>query len=312
MNNPDQSESAVVIRDISTMDELKSVEALQKEVWGGGDLDVVPLTQLVAIRETGGVLVGAFDGDKMAGFVFGFVGYEEQRRSIPLKPSIEIAPGPFSLNNRTDVQPVIHSHMLAVKREYRNLDLGYRLKLAQRDRALAAGFSVMTWTFDPLQCINAHLNFQKLGVVSDAYKIDFYGAETSSFLHQDGTDRLWVTWLLSSPRVKAKLDEGKIERRDPADRASLISVGEGNTPVKSAFPSDRPPSLAIEIPGNITEIREREPELSSAWREATREAFTKALALGYIVSDFHRLNRGEGWLGFYVLTPSELFVAKVS
>jgi len=63
----------------------------------------------------------------------------------------------------------------------------------------------MTWTFDPLQSLNAHLDFAKLGVVADAYKINFYGESTSSFLHKigTGTDRLWVTWLLDSERVSA-------------------------------------------------------------------------------------------------------------
>ena len=75
--------------------------------------------------------------------------------------------------------------MLAVREPYRNLDLGHKLKLAQRERALAMRVPEMTWTFDPLQSRNAHLNFGKLGVVSDIYKIDFYGPVTSSVLHQN-------------------------------------------------------------------------------------------------------------------------------
>jgi len=81
--------------------------------------------------------------------------------------------------------------MLAVLDAYRHLDLGSRLKQAQRERALALGVQEITWTYDPLQSRNAHFNFSKLGVVSDTYKVDFYGPETSSLLHQNGTDRLW-------------------------------------------------------------------------------------------------------------------------
>ena len=69
-----------------------------------------------------------------------------------------------------------------------------QLKQAQRERALTLGIQRITWTFDPLQSKNAHLNFAKLGTVSDRYKPDFYGPETSSLLHRNGTDRLWVTW----------------------------------------------------------------------------------------------------------------------
>ena len=102
--------------------------------------------------------------------------------------------------------------MLAVRPEYRNSNLGYRLKLAQRERALASGLTRMTWTFDPLQSLNAHFNFAKLGVVSDRYEVNFYGEETSSFLHRTGTDRLWVSWPLDSFRVTRRV-EGMAETR---------------------------------------------------------------------------------------------------
>ena len=70
---------------------------------------------------------------------------------------------------------------------------------------MAMGVREMTWTFDPLQSRNAHFNFSKLGVVSDTYKVDFYGPETSSMLHRNGTDRLWVRWMLNSRRVRDRL-----------------------------------------------------------------------------------------------------------
>ena len=78
----------------------------------------------------------------------------------------------------------------------RQHDLGLKLSNAQRERALGLGIREMTWTYDPLQSRNAHFNFAKLGIVSDTYKVDFYGPETSSLLHRNGTDRLWVTWPL--------------------------------------------------------------------------------------------------------------------
>src|SRR5262249_38255145 len=113
-------ETSITIRDIDELSEVHAVEELQKEVWGIPDIEVVPLTQLVAAKTSGGVLLGAFDSDELAGFVYGFVGFER-----------EIT--------------VHHSHMLAVKPAYRSHDLGFRLKLAQRERVLSQGISVMTW-----------------------------------------------------------------------------------------------------------------------------------------------------------------------
>src|SRR5436189_6038527 len=100
---------------------------------------------------------------------------------------------------------MLHSHMLAVREPYRDLDVGHTLKLAQRDRALAMRIQEITWSFDPLQSKNAHLNFGKLGVISSSDKIDFYGPETSSVLHRNSTDGLWVTWRLKTRRVGDRL-----------------------------------------------------------------------------------------------------------
>src|SRR5437870_13253282 len=190
---------------------MPEVETLQKDVWGSNDLDVVPLTMLVASRAVGAVLVGAYDESKLVGFVYGFPAYENG-------------------------QVTHHSHMLAVRPAYRNSNLGYQLKLAQRERVLAQGINRITWTFDPLQSLNAYFNFKKLGVVADAYKINFYGEATSSFLHQIGTDRLWVTWQLYSQRVNERLKTEKKESRFASEGIpSLVQVGNSDKPVRNDF-----------------------------------------------------------------------------
>jgi len=142
----------IVVRDIDGQVEMRAVEELQKEVWGLPDLDVVPLTQLVAAKASGGVVIGAFDRDVLVGFAYGFAGYEEGRVTH-------------------------HSHMLAVRPGYRSFKIGYLLKLAQREKVIKQGIERMTWTFDPLQSVNAYFNFNKLGVVSDRYFVNFYGEE---------------------------------------------------------------------------------------------------------------------------------------
>lgn len=263
----------IVIRQIESFSELRAVEELQKEVWGIPDLDVVPLTHLVAVKAAGGVLLGAFDGATLAGFVYGFVAEEDGEMSH-------------------------HSHMLAVKPAYRNLNLGYRLKLAQREEALAQGINLITWTFDPLQNLNAHFNFAKLGVIADRYLINFYGEDAASFLHRSGTDRLWVKWVLTSERVVARVGQStpafEVPRIDP-----LIQVGPDDNPIQNEFSSEK---LLIEIPGNINNLQQRDPELAFEWRLATRKAFSAAIAGGYVVVDFRRQKRAEGNIGVYLLS----------
>lgn len=244
--------SDISIRQIETFAELRAVEQIEKEVWGVPDLDVVPVTHLVATRAAGGVLLGAFDGDMLAGFVYGFVALEEG----------EIAH---------------HSHMLGVKPAYRNFNLGYKLKLAQREAVLAQGIKIITWTFDPLQSLNAHFNFTKLGVISNRYLIDFYGKDAASFLHQTGTDRLWVKWLLASDRVTERINGRTPRLEDPADK------------------------LLIEIPGDINSVQQKHPASAREWRKQTQRAFIEAINKGYTVVDFYRETRGQEKLGIYIL-----------
>lgn len=220
----------IVIRDIESLGEMREVEQLQREIWGVEDLEVYPALALKPQKEVGAILIGAFAEGRLVGFVFGFPGI---------------------LNGET----IIHSDMLGISPAYRSHNLGYLLKRAQRDAALALGVKRITWTFDPLQSRNAHLNFNKLGVIADRYYVDYYGV-TSSFLHRYGTDRLWVTWLLESERVKSRM--------------------EGNAAPENSI---RTEDIVIEIPREITSNHEH-------WRLTTRDAFTSALEAGYIVEDF--------------------------
>ncbi len=261
---------------------MRDVEFLQKEVWECDDRDIVPLTILVATRDIGAILVGAFDGPTLVGFAYSFVGREGQRL-------------------------VHHSHMLAVRPTYRNLNLGYKLKLAQRDRALAQGINRMTWTFDPLQSLNAHFNFAKLGVMSDTYKVNFYGEATSSFLLQigNGTDRLLVTWLLDSSHVDERLNTKGQNKTSSLERDSVarfVEVGPSNVPqaVQSSQVTGQK-YASIEIPADINALQRASAELGVRWREATRRAFSEALSSGYQVEDFYGSSRNGQPVGVYLL-----------
>jgi predicted GNAT superfamily acetyltransferase len=192
--------------------------------------------------------------------------------------------------------------MLAVKSGYRNYHLGQKLKLAQRERVLAQGINIMTWTFDPLQSPNAHFNFNKLGVISDRYFINFYGEDAASFLHRNGTDRLWVTWRLSSRRVSERI--GGINTPPEIESAvPLVQVEKDNSPRQNDLTDGLSgEDVLIEIPADINELERQNSELASAWRVATRAAFTKALSAGYLVENFYRRSRGGGQISTYYLS----------
>ena len=286
----------ISIRDLKSIEDLTHLKAVEKEVWGMGDDDSLPLTLAIALKAAGNIFVGAFDTtldttkknrDKLVGFAFGFLGREHG-------------------------QTTIHSHMLAVLDAYRHLDLGSRLKQAQRERAMAMGVREMTWTYDPLQSRNAHFNFSKLGVVSETYKTDFYGPETSSMLHRNGTDRLWVRWMLDSRRVRDRLAGKSLNARvETLDAMKLLA------PLLRFDPSGKPARadlaeslsrqrVSIEIPGDILQVERTDMGLAREWRDATRWAFREALKAGFFVAEFCRSIRGQQGPGAYLLQRGSL------
>lgn len=292
---PETAHKSIVIRDLSGFEDLAKVEKLEQQIWRLADLDVLPLAMTIATKEAGSIWVGAFDGKELVGFAFGFLAVEGG-------------------------QLTVHSHMLGVHEKYRNSDLGHKLKLAQRDRAMSARIrgprndalkiGIMSWTFDPLQSRNAHLNFAKLGVVSDSYKVDFYGPETSSILHRNGTDRLWVKWPMTSRRVENRL-QGKQNRAEMLDALSILAPlvqfkGDGK-PVSTDLPAAlQRQRIAIEIPSDILAIEMKDTELAREWRLTTRWAFTEALKAGFFVAEFCRTVRGQQGPGAYLLEKGKI------
>jgi predicted GNAT superfamily acetyltransferase len=190
MNAPPNN--MIDIRSLSTLEQFERCVALQIEVWGYNDGDVIPRRMFVVAQRIGGQALGAFDGDTMIGFAMSLPGYRDGRSYL-------------------------HSHMLAVLPEYRNAGVGRRLKLAQRDEASARGIDLMEWTFDPLEIRNAHLNIARLGVIVRRYQPDFYGPSTSPLQGGLPTDRLYAEWWLRSPRVASVLS-GEVQHPQIVER----------------------------------------------------------------------------------------------
>jgi predicted GNAT superfamily acetyltransferase len=172
---------SVSIAHCTRLDEFQRCVELQGAVWGYESGDIVPRRLFLLASKIGGQVIGAFNP---AGLMIGFA---------------------MALPGVRDGTPYLHSHMLAVLPEYRNAGLGRRLKLAQRDDALARGFDLMEWTFDPLEIKNAYLNISRLGALSRRYAADFYGPSSSALQAGLPTDRLYAEWWLRSPRVETAL-----------------------------------------------------------------------------------------------------------
>jgi predicted GNAT superfamily acetyltransferase len=271
----------VIIRDLTTIQECRAVAALEREIWGYTDAeDVVPPPVLIVSIKRGGILLGAFDD---AGVMQGFV---------------------YSIPSIKDGRPAQWSHMLGVLPGAREAGLGLRLKLAQRDRALAMDIDLIEWTYDPLQALNAHLNFTRLGVVVEEYEENIYG-ESSSPLHRGSpTDRFVAEWKLTAPHVERRIAAGTLGVMRDASVTSAPLVNPSRTAGAWLAPGQADLTLdarrlLIEIPVGYAEMQQENPSLALDWRMASRAMFQHYLSRGYRVVDFF-LSRDSG-RGHYLL-----------
>ena len=235
----------VIVRKCTGIDEFKACVALQKEVWKFDDADLVPLRMFVVADKIGGQIIGAFDGGALVGYAF----------SVP---------------GTRNGHAYLHSHMLAVREQYRNAGLGFRLKMAQREDALRAGIDLIEWTFDPLEIKNAYLNLVKLGAIARRYSVNHYGF-SSSILHRGlPTDRLVAEWWVRSRRVNELHEAG---------RRAEFQV-----------------QARIAVPGEIYAWRNSEQHLeqAAAVQARNREEFRKAFAQGLSVLGYERDHSGSG------------------
>jgi predicted GNAT superfamily acetyltransferase len=175
---------ALEMRKCTTLEEFGQCVALQKEVWGFSDAELVPLRIFSLAPKIGGQLIGAWDGDTLVGFAMAIPG------------------------NRNG-HPYLHSHMVAVKEGYRNTGLGRKIKLFQRDDAIARGYELMEWTFDPLEIKNSYFNLERLGAIARRYHVNQYGITNSPLQGFLPTDRLVAEWWMTSRRVQTLVASGQ-------------------------------------------------------------------------------------------------------
>jgi predicted GNAT superfamily acetyltransferase len=235
----------VIVRKCEALAEMQACFALQKEVWKFSDADLIPVRMFVVASKIGGQVIGAFDSGDVVGFALAIPGMRNGHCYL-------------------------HSHMLAVRQQYRNGGLGRRMKLYQREDALARGFELMEWTFDPLEIKNAYLNIEKLGAIARRYNVNQYGITSSPLQGSLPTDRLVAEWWMKSKRVEAVLAE--------APRAKFEC------------------RARIDVPAEIYEWKAAAATRSQALavQDRNREGFNRAFAEGLSVLGYERDERGNG------------------
>ncbi len=295
------------IRILVSPEEMTDVEKLQHDVWGEGE--IVPAHMLLATIRNGGLLLGAYNDDTMMGFVYGFLGYYKSEGKTLFKHA---------------------SHMLAIHPDYRGQNLGYTLKRAQWQLVRTQGLDLITWTYDPLLSINAHLNITQLGGICSTYIEDYYGPMKDKLNAGTASDRFMVELWVHSNRTKNRMSRSKRPNLDlghyfsaGAEIINPTKIGADGWPrppqipwimesIQSEDPQTSPvelprpkaaPVYLLEIPADFYGLKNAHPELAHTWRMHTRALFQNLFGRGYLITDFvHLRASGNQARSFYVLS----------
>jgi len=248
------------IRLLETPADFEACELIQKAVWNTRSVssEVIRVTQ-----KYGGAALAAFIGGRMVGFIYALLAQRHDR--------------------------LIHwSHMMAVLPKFRNLGIGFRMKMAHRELALRQGLHSICWTYDPLQSPNATLNISRLGARVEEYVPDYYGHFPSSIEKSLPSDRFVVDWRIASAAVRRKSEK----RQDPPPHASLPQINKTKMNARGFLENQkinfslREPGLLVEIPSNTDAMREQAIRPALRWRLESRAIFQQYLSAGYRVADF--------------------------
>lgn len=249
----------MTFRELTSPDEMRLCVRLQVATWGPDD--ATPANQLLISVKTGGHVLGAFLGEELVAFAYGF---------------------PAVLPGRA---PWLASHMLATRRDLQGQGLGRRLKWLQREWALTHGFDRITWTFDPLEARNAHLNLNVLGATAPEFLPNCYGTMHDKLNFGLPSDRLMAQWDLRSPRVLRALA--------------------GRPPARLQIPSRR-----IAIPPDFQAVKRQDLGKALAIRLEVRARLGSLINEGYEVLAYDRnsseLVLTERGLGSVRSSPSGL------
>jgi predicted GNAT superfamily acetyltransferase len=233
----------IEIRECTTLEALAECVQLQREVFALPEVELSPVRHFVVTKNAGGFTLGAYSGERLAGYVLSVPAFMQGEKAF-------------------------YSHMTGVRDEYQGQGVGARLKWAQRERALSAGFKYIKWTFEPVKAKNAYFNLEKLGAVVSEYQRNFYGIDYSTAGTPErqiglASDRLFAKWELESEKVK-KLAEGL------------------------PFQETRSPAAEIEIPNDWNALVTADADAAHAEQLRIREEFEEAFAAGMVGRGFRR------------------------
>ena len=272
---------SVVVKELQTIEEIEEVRQLEREIWAS---ECVPMHQIVSSINNGGLILGAYLRDELIGFNYSDAEF-------------------------VDGEPYLYSHLLGIKREFRELGVGELIKHRQKEIAGEMGYTKSKWTFDPLEARNAYLNFTKLRTYSKTYCPNYYGELNDPFNKLLPSDRILVEWNINDGdylRWDSKIEELKEEAVEIVPW-NLSLVGLPMLDKDYAFNptiSFIKDAYSLPIPASFQKIKLESPSLAEDWRYKTRTIFQALFSQGYAV--VHLAQKNE-YVAHYLFVKSSLF-----
>ena len=272
---------SVTVKELTTIEQIEEARELEHEIWAVGS---IPIHQTIGTIRNGGIVLGAYLNDELIGFNYSCPGFKEEK-------------------------VYLYSHMLGVKRNYREQGVGELMKIFLKDIASERGFRNCRWTFDPLESRSGFLNFSKLRGYSDTYIPNCYGEMEDPFNRSLPTDRLYVEWQLVDNdylRWDSKVEE-LIEEAKPVVKWSLNTAGLPVLDEEKRFQGDEAlfnDAYTMPIPTNFQKIKVENPALAEEWRFKTRHILQSMFEQGYKII---HLSKENEQICQYVLVKRSLF-----
>lgn len=262
---------SIPVERLTALAELFECEKLQERLLGQGARSILTVPILAAIQRSGGLLLGAWEGD-------------EPRRALRGALVDVVA--------KADEYPALFTVFLGVEPGSANRGIAQSLRMMERSSCAIAGVDLVYWWSDPLHSTESHIAFNKLGAIASAHSRNALGPLDDDVNVGLATDRFRIEWWIDSPRVSGILDGG---RRPPHfrlgfDQMQVITQTRGRASglrrlagLKGS-PSER--FVLVEIPVDFAQLRNEDAAAAKEWRLVTREAFELLFADGYTIVGF--------------------------
>lgn len=276
----------LVIREPCDIRDYRELMDVQIKIWGmPGYIEAVTYHMLISGHRNGGIVLGVFEKEtgRAVGLVFGIPGFR-------------------------DGQLYVYSHLFGFVPELRNKGLGTLLKKYQRLLAIENGYTLLRWTYDPIQSSNAYFNIVKHGVIVRKFIPNYYGYMEDDINRGMPSDRFEAEWWIKSLRVEKILNREipKVSLHDVmklgAEYATETAIKNNIVLLNDIDLDCRSDVVLIEIPYSVSKLRQIDRNILMDWRLKLREVLNHYINIkGYIVVWLLRENINGVKRSFYIL-----------